>query len=157
MADTKIFRTVFIREDTVSPVDLGIETELVFPGWKAVRNLDGFELGRTIQKANWNFFYLAGEIHAIVLGRKGQKTERQAVKRILRKLKGKEFNCLEITAIIKKRFLGFPFVSVTANSRHIQESVYLVPMAGPTLGTKSDSSERLHRGQVFAKQDAVLI
>ncbi len=165
MADNNISGTVLIRENTVLPVDLGVGTELVFPGWRAVRNLDGYELGRTIQQANWNFFYLAGEIQAIALGRKGQKTGRQAVKRILRKLEGKQFNCLEITEIIEKRFLGFSFVSGTANSRHIQEGVYLVPIAGHTPGmaaaalpgTTLDGSERLHHGEVFTKQDAALI
>ena len=129
MEDINKFETVLIRENTVLPNDLSVDTEAVFPGWKAVRNLDGYELGRAIHEANWNFFYLAGEIHAIALGRKRQKTRLQAVKRIVSKLKGKQFNCLEITSLVQKRFLGFPFVSVSANSRHIQESVYLVPLA----------------------------
>jgi hypothetical protein len=79
-------------------------------------------------------------------------------------LKREQFNCLEITEIIVKRFLGLSFVSVTAHSRHLQESLYLVPVAGRIPGVTaaasentSDSGERLLHGQVFAKQDAVLI
>jgi hypothetical protein len=164
MSTDNMSGTVLIRENTPLPIDLAVKTDLVFPGWTVVRNLDVYELGRKIQKANWNLFYLAGEIQAIALGRKGSKTGRRAVGRILSKLKRKQFNCLEITEIIEKRFLGLSFVTVTAHSRHIQESLYLVPVAGRIPGVTaaapkntSDSGERLLHGQVFATQDAALL
>ena len=137
MSSNNMSGTVLIRENTPFPVDLAVKTDLVFPGWTVVRNLDVCELGRRIQKANWNFFYLAGEIQAIALGRQGSKTGRRAVGRILRKLKREQFNCLEITEIMEKRFLGLPFVSVTAHSRHIQEGLYLLPIAGRIPGEKA--------------------
>ncbi|MGB2662415.1 MAG: hypothetical protein WAK48_00335 [Candidatus Acidiferrum sp.] len=165
MEDISKFETVLIRDNTVLPNDLSVDTEPVFSGWKAVRNLDGYELGRAIHKANWNFFYLAGKIHAVVFGHKGQKTRLQAVKRIASKLQGKQFNCLEITSVLQKRFLGFPFVSVSANSRHIQESVYLVPLRAlkPSMTAaafsvdKLDNDETPHHGQVFPKPDVAPI
>ena len=161
MSGNNIFGTIFIRENTLLPADLAIKTEGVFPGWRTVRNLDGYELGREIQKANWNLFYLAGAVRTIAFGREGQKTGRRAIRRILAKLKGQEFNCLEITQVIAKRFLGIPFLSVTANSRHIQESPYLVPVeglaSGAVLRTKWNSSERLRGGEVLVKQDAALV
>jgi hypothetical protein len=165
MEDINKFETVLIRENTVLPNDLSVDTEPAFSGWKAVRNLDGYELGRAIHKANWNFFYLAGEIHAFAFGHKGQKTRLQAVKRIVGKLQGKQFNCLEITSVVQKRFLGFPFVSVSANSRHIQESVYLVPLTAlkPAITAaafsvnKLDSDETPRQGQPFPKPDVAPI
>jgi hypothetical protein len=161
MEDINKFETVLIRENTVLPADLAVDTEPVFPGWKTIRSLDGYEIGREIHKASWNFFYLAGKIHAVAFGDKGQKTRLQAVKRIIGKLKGKKFNCLEITSVVQKRFLGFPFVSVSANSRHIQESVYLVPLGALAPGiaaaafsvNKLDSGDTVHQGQAFPKAD----
>ncbi len=165
MEDINKFETILIRENTVLPAGLAVETELVFPGWKAVRHLDGYELGRAIHKANWSFFYLAGKINAIAFGRKGQKTRRRAMKRIAMKLKGKQFNVLEITAVVEKRFLGFLFVSVSANSRHIQESVYLVPPAVRNRGmtaavlpvAKVDNNETRPQGQAFRQPHAAPI
>lgn len=125
MPDTNRARTILIREDTPLPANLPIESEAFLPGWRAVRNLDGYELGRKIEAANWNFFYLAGEIGAIALGREGPGTLRRAVKRILAKQEGQKFNSLEVTEIISKRFLGIPFMSVTAHSRHIQQGIGL--------------------------------
>ena len=54
----------------------------------------------------------------------------KGVKRILAKLKTPDFNCLEITEVVSKRFLGLPCTSVRARSRHIQESVFLFRSRG---------------------------
>jgi hypothetical protein len=159
MSASNMLGTIFIREITLLLASFAVETEAVFPGWKAVRNLDGYELGRKMQQANWNFFCLAGAIRTIVFGGNGQKTAHQAVSKILAKLNGRQFNSLEITGVVEKRFLGIPFLSVTANSRHIQESVYLVPIENRAsrIAVAVAPSETPHRGEVLAKQDAALV
>lgn len=155
--------TIFIREKTLLPAVLSIESEAFLPGWRAVRNLNGYELGRKIAQVRWSFFYLAGEMRTIVLGSEEEEVKRQAVRRTLGKLKGQRFNCLEITGVAAKHFLGIPFLSVTANFRHIQESVYLVKglVSGTTAaaapGTQLNSSESSHHREVIPKQDEALI
>jgi hypothetical protein len=69
MSDIDRTRTVLIREDTPLPTTLSIKTEAVFPGWRIVKNLDRQALTREVERANWNFFYLAGEMRATVLRR----------------------------------------------------------------------------------------
>jgi hypothetical protein len=133
-------RTVFIREGTPLPTALSIESEMFLPGWRAVK-IDRQALTREIERANWNFFYLAGETKTIVLGRDRLGTLRRAVKSILARQEGRKFNSLEITRIVSKWFLGIPFTSVTAHSRHIQEGVGLVPakdfvLAMPAVGNR---------------------
>src|ERR1700692_4581671 len=109
---------LFIREDTILPGGLIIETETFLPGWRAVRNCDGYRLGRKIEEANWDFFYLAGEVRAGVPGRQGPSALHRALRSILAKPVARKFNSLEITGTCAKWFLGIPFVSVTANFRH---------------------------------------
>lgn len=116
---------LFIREGTILPGGLIIETETFLPGWRTVRNCDGYRLGRKIEQAKWNFFYLAGEVRAIVLGREGPSTLRRALRSILAKPEARKFNSLEITGARSRWFLGIPFVSVTANFRHIQHGLTL--------------------------------
>ena len=77
--------TIFIREHTLLPAGLAIEADAYLPGWKTVRNLNGYGLGRKIEDAKWNFFDLAGEISSIALGREGPGSLRKAVKRVLAK------------------------------------------------------------------------
>jgi len=108
---------------------LSMESERFLPGWRMVKNLDRQALTRAIEGANWNFFYLAGEIRTTVFGREGVGTLRRAVKRILAKQEDQSFrfNALEITKIASKWFLGIPLLRVTAHSRHIQLGIALIP------------------------------
>ncbi len=117
--------TILIKDVTRLPEALRFESEPYAPGWRLVKNLDGYGLGRKIHEAGWTFFCLAGEIGATVFGFDGQKTIRRAVERILANLKSEKFNSLEILRVASKRFLGAPYASVSARSRHIQESVFL--------------------------------
>ena len=127
MSDTNSAGTILIREDTRLPANLSIESETFLPRWRVVKSLDRSTLARNIEGVNWNFFYLAGEIRATVLGRNQPRTLRRAVKCVLAKQGGQKFNSLEITKVVSKRFLGIPFMSVTAHARHIQQGMDLVP------------------------------
>jgi hypothetical protein len=159
MADTRRARTILIREDTPLPANLPIESEAFLPGWRVVKNLDGYGLGQKIEEAKWYFFYLVGEIRAIALGREDLGTLRRAVKQILAKREGQKFNSLEVTEISSKRFLGIPFMSVTAHFRHIQQGICLVPAKNldlrmPESGSSGVREER--HGAVAREQYAAL-
>ena len=49
----------------------------------------------------------------------GQSARRLAG--IFAKVHDEDFNCLEVTGIVARRFLGVPYVMVSAHSRHIQK------------------------------------
>jgi hypothetical protein len=152
MPDTNRVTTILIREDTPLLANLSIESEAFLPGWRVVRNLDRWALARNIEGPNWNFFYLAGETRATVLGRDRPGTLRRAVKCVLAKQKGQKFNSLEITIVVSKRFLGIPFMSVTAHSRHIQQGIGLVPAKDFVLRMPAAPN-----GEVATKQYVALI
>src|SRR5258708_33599093 len=77
----------------------------------------------------------------MALGRKGIKTLRREVKCVLAKQEGQKFNCVEITKVVSKRFLGLPFVSVTAHFRHIQQGICLGPAKDFVLRMPAAASE----------------
>ncbi len=117
--------SILIEEGALLPESLRFESEPYSNGWRLVKKVDGYGLDRRISEAGWTFFYMAGEIKASVFGFDGEETKRRAIKRILTKLKAETFNSLEITHVAAKRFLGLPYVSVSAHWRHIQESLVL--------------------------------
>ena len=127
--------SILIKENLSFPVGVTVDSEAYSPGWKLVRNLDGYGLARIIVKAHWNFFYLAGKMRAIACGRESQGTLHRALKRIVRKPEGQHYNALEITRVVMKRFLGVSFMRVTANFRHIQEGTGVIPIKDFILGT----------------------
>jgi hypothetical protein len=116
---------IFVREGTLLPKTLRIESEPYMPGWRSVKGLDGCGLGRMIHAAGWTIFCLAYETKATVFGIDGEKMVRRAIERILANRMPEKFNSLEIVrvaALASKRFLGIRHVTVSARSRHIQES-----------------------------------
>ncbi len=125
MSDTIKTGTILIKDGTFLPEALRFESEPCATGWRLVKNLDGYGLGRKVHEAGWTFFCLASEMKAIIFGFDGQNTVRRAVKRILANLKPEKFNSVEITQVASKRFLGLPYTSVSARSRHVQESLTL--------------------------------
>src|ERR1041385_5664659 len=46
----------------------------------------------------------------------------RALTRILARVKQQHFNSIEVTGIVARRFLGVPYVTVSAHSRHMQQS-----------------------------------
>jgi hypothetical protein len=118
---------VLIRDGALLPPDLSIESETFLPGWRVVKNLDGYTLNRKIKEANWNFVRLTGGYSAKVVGRAYPGTLRKGVTRILTELRGRKFNSLEITVVVLKRFVGLAFLSISANCRHIQGDVKVSP------------------------------
>jgi len=117
--------TILIEEGTLMPECLRFESEPFSDGWRAVTNLDGYGLDRRTREAGWIFFYMAGEIRTSVFGLDREEAIGRAVHRLLANLKAEKFNSLEITGIAAKRFLGLPYVTVSAHPRHIQESMVL--------------------------------
>lgn len=122
MADNIKTGTLFIADGVELPNSVLIESNSYITGWSVITNLNSFGMNQKIIKEGWNFFFLAGRLKAIAFGSDEEKTTRKAVKQVIAEMQSKDFNCLEITQVKAKRFLGFPYMSVSAYSRHIQES-----------------------------------
>jgi hypothetical protein len=128
MPDTIKPSTILIKESTLLPETIRFESEPFVLGWRLVKNLDGCGLHRKIRDAGWTFFCLAGQLGATVFGIDEQKTLSRAVEQILASPESAEFNSLEIMRVASetsKRFLGVRYVTVSAQSGHIQASAPL--------------------------------
>jgi hypothetical protein len=128
---------VLIKDGTLLPESLQIEGESYVPGWRLVRDLNGYALDRKVRAAGWTFFCLAGEIGTIALGTDEQSMLRRGIKRILANPRSKPFNSLEVTRVVHNRFLGLPYTSVGARCRHVQEAMVLL-----SAGRTQESLER---------------
>src|SRR2546427_6745617 len=125
MTDKIKMGTILIEGGALLPDSLRFESEPYSKGWRLLKNLDGYGLDRKIRQAGWTFFYMAVEMKASVFGFDAEKALHRAVNRVLANLKSEKSNCLAITQVAAKRFLGVPYVTVSAYPRHIQESTFL--------------------------------
>ena len=121
--------TVMMKAGAIIPQSLRVETELYSRGWEIIKNAGADAVDRDVRRADWNLFFLAASIHATALGYWGERTVRRAMERVLAKAEPSKFNCLEITEASTRQFLGFPYVHVSAHSRHIQKSPFLQELA----------------------------
>lgn len=116
--------TILIQKSPIAQL-LGLEIERYSGDYSVVRTLDGRALDRKIRTAGWNFFFMAAEVKVTLLGALGAKKIQNALTRILAAVRKHNFNGLEVTGIVAKRFLGVPYTILSAHSRHIQSSCYL--------------------------------
>jgi hypothetical protein len=122
MTDAIKTGTILIENDASMPNSLRLEGNSYSGGWRSVSNLDLNQLDVAIHKAGWTFFFMAGEIKITAFGFDKERAVRRAVKRVLTNVESHKCNCVEITGVSEKSFLGMPYVNVSAHSRHIQES-----------------------------------
>lgn len=113
---------ILFRENALLPADIRLESEQFAPGWRILKNLDGYELRRTLKRSNWNFTHMAGEGKARAVGRTGQEAMRKGVQRILAELRGRRFNSLEVTVVGVRRLFGMTYLNISAGLRHFQEA-----------------------------------
>src|ERR1700758_1929166 len=125
MAQTVQAGTILMKEWPGMTTLLGLESEPCSAGWSLLKVLDGSALDRKIHAAGWNFFFMAAEVKAMFFGALAAEKIQNALGRILGKMTSQNFNCLEVTGILAKRFLRVPYTTVSAHSRHIQQSCYL--------------------------------
>ena len=122
MTDAIKTGTILIEGGASMPDSVLLEGGAYSSGWRSVSNLDLNQLDSAIHKAGWTFFFMAGEIKITAFGFDKERAVRRAMKRVITNVESHRCNCVEITEVSAKSFLGMPYVNVSAHSRHIQES-----------------------------------
>jgi hypothetical protein len=117
--------TILIEDRPLATWILDLESESYSGNWSVVKAINGLALDRKIHAAGWNFFFMAEEVKATVFGSLAAKSIQKALKRICLKVRKQDFNCLEVTKMVEHRFLGVPYITVCAHSRHIQQDCVL--------------------------------
>ena len=125
--------SMIIRTGTMLPGAVKTKTVAYTTGWDLVVNTDGYAMERALRCVGWSLFFVALQIKAVVLGAWGPANQHRLMQRLLRKVRLTGFNCLQITEVCPKSFLGIPYIAVTAHSRHAQE--------GSTLNQKQQRNQ----------------
>ncbi len=124
MAETINAGSILIRVDASLPETLRVEGKPFAYCWRLVINLDGYGLDRKIREMGWSLIRIAGEVKALALGFDEQKTACKALKRGLARLQFCRFNCLEISQVRMKRFVGLSHAMVSICPRNIQKGLH---------------------------------
>lgn len=112
---------LLVEPNAVLPAGLSLQSSGASEHWRSVADLDRVAFEAELAKVGWTFFYMAGEIKKHAFGLDPAKRVRTAVGRIIHDVRSQKCNCVEITGLENRSFLGLPYVSVTAHARHIQD------------------------------------
>jgi hypothetical protein len=126
-ADTALpcIGAVFMQEGLILPENMQMETSSYSPEWRIVTT-DQRDFDASIAAAGWNFFFTVGKLKGTAFGRLNSPNLRLAMRRILRQVKERNFNAVQITGIKSHKILGlFRYIGVSAHARHIQKSSQL--------------------------------
>lgn len=114
--------TMLVADGTRMPATLVVDTEPYSAGWSSIIGFTSTQLGKEIEDAGWTFFYMAGEIRTRGFGFSDQSRTARAVAQVINTVSRENCNCLEITQVRRRSFLGLPYTSLVAHARHIQTS-----------------------------------
>jgi len=133
--------TMMIQEGLLLPTSLGLESDSYSNGWRVLKDIDSYSLDRRVRALGWHLFFMAEQVKVIVLGRREEKNLRRGLKRIMAKVRSLNFNCVGLTEIVTRHFLGIPYVAITAHSYHLQESC-VIQSAGERRRVKDTEQDR---------------
>lgn len=133
MTDRWPVGTLLIKDGTVTPQPLQFATPPGLTGWSTLADMTPAQLGKQLDNAGWMFFHMAGGNHANGFGLNAGARMNHALAHVIASTRHAHCNCLEITHIQERSFLGLRYLSLSARSRHIQQSCSF--QEPPTLST----------------------
>ena len=114
--------TMLIADGTDMPATVVVGTEQYSAGWSSITGPTSAQLGKEIENAGWTFFYMANELRTAGFGFNDQSRIARAVGHVINAVRRENCNCLEITQLRRRSFLGLSYTSLVAHARHIQRS-----------------------------------
>ena len=111
---------ILVQKSVRLPNTVLLQTESDSNGWAAIQD-ERSTFEKAVQEAGWTFFFMAGEIHATAFRFDRAKALRAAMERLTADVRSQHCNCIEISQVTEKSFLGVPYVRVTAHARHLQK------------------------------------
>jgi hypothetical protein len=124
---------MFLENGTHMPESITLNTGQFAGGWSDILGSTSAQLSKQIEKAGWTFLFLAGEIQVNGFGMNDQSRSDHAMAHLIDAVKLRKCNCLEITRMRRRSFLGFPYTSVSAHARNIQKNRSFHELSGSSL------------------------
>lgn len=151
--------TMLIADSTRTPQSVQLATERYTAGWSSITEFTSAQLDRALEQAGWTFFYMAGAIRASGFGFNDQSATDRAMAHVVHAAKRQNCNCLEITQIRRRPYLGLSYTSLVAHARLIHrnrgfQDVSDRPVSGRSAGISSSKQPSSVASKSFAVSEA---
>ena len=115
--------SILVECGTNLPSAMSLDNSAFSQTWGVAPEVHGVGLETQLTNAGWTLFYMAGAIHKRGFGFNEEARVRAAVASVIADVHAGKCNCVEITSLVNKSFLGIPYVGITAHARHIQDGL----------------------------------
>jgi len=78
-----------------------------------------------VAASGWHLFFIAERLNTVSVGINREDAIRRGVERLAARVRAASFNCMEVTEITNRQFLGIPYVFIAADMLHIQRGFIL--------------------------------
>jgi len=116
---------MFVQREISLPEALKLECTAYSPYWKMIKGLDSYLVGVRMRSIGWRLIFVAGHLDVVEFGWHRQNAARRGVKRMLKKARELQFNCMELSGVVRKNFLGLPYMVISGDTYHIQKKMTL--------------------------------
>jgi hypothetical protein len=113
--------TLLIADGSEMPQLALVHTEPYSIGWSAMTDTSAERLSKDVERSGWTFFYMSEGVHATGWGLNEERV-RRAMAQVIDAGERQKCNCLEVTRMEDRSFLGFPYTNISVRARHIQKS-----------------------------------
>lgn len=117
--------SMFVQHDISLPETLGFETDAYSRDWRLVKGLSSFTLGAKMRAFGLRLVFIAGHVEVIEFGWDRERGARRGVKRMLKTVRALHFNCMELAGVLRKHFLGIPYMVISGDTYQIQKHIEL--------------------------------
>jgi hypothetical protein len=114
-----------VEQGTPLPRVLELSSLNFLDDWRVMGSTSRDKLFNQVAASGWHLFYISGHLNTVSLGTDRDDALRRGVRRLAARVRSASFNCLEVTEISTRRFLGIPYLYIAADMLHIQRGFVL--------------------------------
>ena len=114
-----------VEQDAPLPRVLELKSLNFLDNWRVMASTSRNALFDQVAASGWHLFHSAGQLNTWAIGLDREHALQRSVRRLAAKVRAASFNCLEVTEIKTRRFLGIPYLYVAADMLHIQRGLVL--------------------------------
>ena len=124
--------TMFLQSGTDIPESVSVDHSHSTKGWASIESSISRQFRQDLHSAGWTFFNMGVEIEVTVVGFNKQKLEDRAAQKLIDIVKSQDYNCVQVTQIRNKGWLGTTTLTLNAQARQVQKDAPGWPVNGWT-------------------------
>lgn len=93
--------------------------------WRVMMSTSRETFFNQVAASGWHLLFVADRLNTVSVGVNRDDALQRGVRRLAARVRSESYNCLEVTDIKTRHFLGIPYLYIAADMLHIQQGFVL--------------------------------